>query len=368
MSSASQPKDTLMRVTVVIPAHNAASTLGPCLDALAAQGVPGPMAELIVVNDASTDGTAAVATRPGITVLSGPGTGPAAARNMAAEVAGGELLAYLDSDTVPLANWLEEILAPLTDPQVVAVKGRYYTRQRSILARFAQLEFEWKYARLEQAKRVDFVDTGNASYRRSTFLAAGGFDEGFKSWRVGSRKISASEDVELAFRLASQGAHLVFNPRAAVFHHHTEDLPGYFLKKVRAAFTRTLVYGQYPDKALGDSYTPPAMGLQIGLAGVATLLAGLRLVGMHWMPWALRGTLIAFGATTTPLVRRAMVSDPSLAWAVPALVFLRAFAQGIGAATAMASRFRYVPEYSEPDAVATAAGSTGSVNNTARNA
>jgi hypothetical protein len=221
---------------------------------------------------------------------------------------------------------------------VVAVKGRYRTTQRSILARFAQLEFEWKYARLERAKRIDFVDTGTASYRLEAFRKTGGFDESLR----------ANEDVDLAFRLAAAGAQFVFNPHAVVLHWHTEDLPGYFRKKVRASSTRTQVYGRFPKKAFGDSYTPPAMGLQIGLAGLITLVLGARLVGIGAVPWALRVLLAVFGVTTTPLVQRALSSDPTLVPAVPALVFLRAFAQGVGFAAAMAGRLTASFEYSQP--------------------
>src|SRR5439155_14295418 len=113
--------------------------------------------------------------------------------------------------------WLQELLAPFADPSIVAVKGRYVTRQRGVVARFSQLEFEEKYARLERATRVDFVDTGTAAYRRDVFLATGGFDESFPA--------QSAEDVELAFRLADQGARFAFSPSARVRHRHAESLP-----------------------------------------------------------------------------------------------------------------------------------------------
>ena len=307
-------------VSVIVPARNAGATLGACLDALAGQGVPGPAAELLVVDDASTDETRAVASRPGVQVLSGPGRGPAAARNAGARRARGELLVFLDADTVPEPGWLAEILAPLSAPEVVAVKGRYRTCQRSLIARFAQLEFEWKYDRLARAARVDFVDTGNAAYRRRALLEAGGFDEGFTS----------SEDVELAFRLAQRGARLAFNPRAAVFHRHADRLGDYLVKKVRQAATRAQVYGRYPEKSMGDSYTPPLMGLQIALAGLSGAACALAVARVPGARWALQGLLATFSLTTAPLVSRAGFGQRDLAAAVPALVFLRAWAQGLG--------------------------------------
>src|SRR5438067_12612865 len=77
-------------VSVIIPARDAAATLGECLDALAAEGVPGPAVELIVVDDGSVDGTARMAARPGFQVLASGGRGPAAARNQGARRAAGE--------------------------------------------------------------------------------------------------------------------------------------------------------------------------------------------------------------------------------------------------------------------------------------
>jgi GT2 family glycosyltransferase len=309
-------------VSVVVPARDAEATLGECLDGLAAEGVPGPEAELLVVDDASVDGTPGVAARPGVQVLRGRGQGPAAARNLGARVASGDVLIFLDADTVPRTGWLDGMLAPFQEPDVVAVKGRYYSRQRSPIARFVQLEFEEKYDRLAHASRVDFVDSGTAAYRRDAFLAAGGFDEGFP--------IPSAEDVELAFRLAKGGARFVFNPGASVWHSHAESLRSYLVKKARYGYFRVRVYRRYPEKALGDSYTPPAMALQIALAGMSGALAGSAAVRLRGSRAALMATLGLFGASTLPLTGRALASAPALAWLVPPLVFLRAWAQGLG--------------------------------------
>ncbi|HEX6511295.1 MAG TPA: glycosyltransferase, partial [Chloroflexota bacterium] len=166
-------------VSVIIPAHNAEATLADCLDAVMAQQAPGLTLEVLVVDDRSTDGTRSVACRPGVRLLDGSGRGPAAARNLGARSASGSILVFLDADTRPKPGWLNELLTPLVDPEVAAVKGAYDSDQRGLLARFAQLEFEYKYARLERAQRVDFVDTGTAAFRRDAFERIGGFDERF---------------------------------------------------------------------------------------------------------------------------------------------------------------------------------------------
>ena len=314
--------------SVIIPAHNAERTVGACLEAISQQRSLGPEDEVIVVDDHSDDGTQRVASRPGVSVITCEGRGPGAARNAGAQLARGDLLLFLDADTEPAADWLEELRAPFADPEVVAVKGRYFSRQRSLLGRFSQLEFEWKYRRLEHATRVDFVDTGTAAFRREAFLASGGFDE----------TLTTSEDVDLAFRLASHGARLAFNPRAAVWHRHTDRLLPYVRKKARGAATRMEVYRRYPQKSLGDSYTPPAMGAQIGLVallGASGLLAAAR------VPWAasLWGlSAAAFALSTWPLLRLALACDLGLAPLIPALVFLRAGAQGMGVTYGLGTR------------------------------
>src|SRR5262245_8427751 len=316
------PEPAKVAVSVIIPARDAAATLGECLDALVAEGVPGPTVELIVVDDGSLDETAQLAGRPGTQVLTGGGRGPAAARNLGARRATGEILIFLDADTAPEPGWLREICAPLADPRVVAVKGRYHTRQRSLVARFAQLEFEEQYARLARARRVDFVDTGTAAYRRDAFWAIGGFDEEYPA--------HSAEDVELGFRLAAKGDLLAFNPRAAVYHRHAEALGAYLLNKARYGYFRVRVYQRHPDKALGDSYTPPLMAAQIALAGAAGLCGLLALGRVRGARWGLGATLGAFTATTVPLAGRAVRQDLGLAGLVPAFVFARAFAQGLG--------------------------------------
>jgi cellulose synthase/poly-beta-1,6-N-acetylglucosamine synthase-like glycosyltransferase len=228
---------------------------------------------------------------------------------------------FLDADTAPKPGWLEALLAPFQDPRVVAVKGRYHTRQRSLVARFSQVEFEEKYARLERAPKVDFVDTGTAAFRRDTFCAAGGFDE----------QLKCAEDVDLAYRLASQGAHFVFAPRAGVEHRHAERLHQYLLKKAQFGFFRLQVYRRFPRKALGDAHTPPLWGVQIGLAGIVAIF-GLLVAAR--LPVAGRGLTVALAAftwTTTPLVRRAKARDSLLLAAlVPALSLARSCALGAG--------------------------------------
>ena len=106
-------------VSVIVPAHDAAATLGRTLAALTAQRFDGGF-EIVVVDDASSDATAAVAERAGAHVVrQARRAGPAAARNAGVAVARGELLAFTDADCEPAPSWLAAGAAALGDADLV---------------------------------------------------------------------------------------------------------------------------------------------------------------------------------------------------------------------------------------------------------
>lgn len=310
-----------LRPSIIIPAHNAAAGLEECLGALAAG--PGELApeEVIVVDDASSDATCAVALAHGARVVHSPGHGPAAARNAGARAARGDVLVFFDADCVAQTGCLEALLAPFADPSVVGVRGGYTSCQRAVVARFVQLELEEKQARLAESREIAVVDTACAAYRRQVFIDVGGFDERFPA--------TSAEDVELSFRLAARGERLVFAPGALVRHRHPEQLSRYLWRKLRFGYFRAALYGRYPARLREDGYTPRLMPVQIGLAG---LLAAAVIVS-PWLAAGLPlvvGAGLAFLATTLPLVSRAWNSDRPLAPLIPLLLLGRSLAQGLG--------------------------------------
>jgi GT2 family glycosyltransferase len=308
------------RISVVVPARDDGPLLAECLAALR-NGAASEQLEVVVVDDGSTDTTPTVAQSQGARLIQLAGRGPAAARNAGARAARGELLVFLDADCAPEHGCVDALVAPFDDPAVVGVRGGYTSRQRSPVARFTQLELEEKQARLAASPRIAVVDTACAAYRRDVFLEHGGFDERFPA--------TSAEDVELSFRLAQEGARLVYAPGARVRHRHPTQLGHYLWRKLRFGFFRALLYGRYPERLRDDGYTPRLMPLQIGLAGLLSLTT---LVGSWWVEArrlvpAVSG---AFLLTSLPLVRRAWRSDRGLAVLVPPLLLGRSLAQGLG--------------------------------------
>jgi glycosyltransferase involved in cell wall biosynthesis len=314
--------------SVIVPAYNAAGVIGACVRALAQQSVPRDGYEIVVVDDGSDDATAEVAREAGADrVVRVPHGGPAVARNAGIAAARGALVLFTDADCEPNPAWIAQMTAPFADPEVMGAKGTYRTRQRSLIARLVQLEFEIRYARMAALPRIDFVDTYAAAYRRDLLLAHNGFDAAFP--------IPSAEDVDLSFRLAREGHKLVFVPEAWVWHRHPASLGRYLARKARFGYWRALLYRRYPDKIAGDAHTDPALKAQFALAALlgivlAALLGIALVVGVIWIPalWIALLTLALFLATTAPFVRWAWRRDRAVALIWPGVTLLRVYAQG----------------------------------------
>lgn len=308
--------------SVIIPVYNGAATLDRCLQAISTQTVAQDTYEVIVVDDGSNDGSAELAAGHSICyiVARQQHLGAAAARNHGARMAQGDLLLFTDADCEPLPDWIARMTAPFTDSCVVGAKGVYRTRQRSLVARFAQAEFQEKYDRLNKAApSIDFVDTYSAAYRRSVFEAQGGFDSTFM----------LDEDQELSFRMSESGHKLVFVPDAAVFHQHPDSVWGYYIRKARLAYWKVPVHLRYPAKALRDSYTPASQKTQLVL--LPLLLAAALCWVLGGLPWIAPVSLAALGLlTTVPLVFRATRQGWDVAAIAPLMVLVRATALSAG--------------------------------------
>ncbi|MGI6137872.1 MAG: glycosyltransferase family 2 protein [Candidatus Hydrogenedentales bacterium] len=103
-----------MNASIIIAVYNRREELRECLEALTPAALEAWKAEVLVIDDGSTDGTAEMVARdfPHVRRLKTPGRmGPTGARNLAAAEAKSPLLIFLDSDAVPEAPWLEEMTA-----------------------------------------------------------------------------------------------------------------------------------------------------------------------------------------------------------------------------------------------------------------
>lgn len=190
-------------VSVVIPAYNAERFLGEAIESVLAQTYS-PV-ELIVVDDGSTDRTAAVAAAYGeATVISQENSGPSAARNRGAAAAGGELLAFHDSDDAMTPDKLAVQVGHLLDNPGV---GCVLAEQELLVEPGAELPF-WvegtKVPTVMPPRPPELADEPMVHpmtmvVRRTTFEQVGGFDESMRAAEDFDWMLRASEEeVEIA--------------------------------------------------------------------------------------------------------------------------------------------------------------------------
>ncbi len=308
-------------ISVIVPAYNAEATLDACLAALQTQTLSRERYEILVVDDGSIDRTADIACTHNVRLIQQSNSGPALARNRGAREAVGDLLLFTDADCVPASDWMERMIVPFSDSEIVGVKGTYRTRQTALVSRFVQQEYEGKYLRMARRDTIDFIDTYSAAYRRDVFLANEGFDGSFPTASV--------EDQEFSFRLARKGYKMVFVPDAVVYHHHDRTIWDYVRRKFGIGYWKALLLRWHPKRVVQDSHTPQVIKLQIGLAGILILLL---LATIIWPPawWGALAVMIVFVLTTLPFLVRTLRSDPPVATVVPLLLSVRALALGTG--------------------------------------
>ena len=191
-------------ISVVVAVHDAAPMLDACLSALAKSYVT--PTECLVVDDGSTDGAAAIATRHGArAIVLDERRGPARARNVGARQATGTVVLFLDADVCIHPDAIGRILAHFRrDPSLDAVIGAYddSPAARPFVSQYRNL-LHCSTHRLGQPEASTFWSACGA-IRRETFLRYSGFDERFDR--------PAIEDIEFGSRLKAGGAHILLDP------------------------------------------------------------------------------------------------------------------------------------------------------------
>lgn len=321
-----------MTVSVVIPVFDGEKYISQCLDALANQTcLPD---EVIVVDDGSTDNSAILAESKSARVIRQKNQGPAAARNTGIRHATGEWILFTDSDCEPGPGWIMEMTNSLSYPEVVGVKGAYATRQKGIVPRLIQFEFEERYDLMQKFPVIDFIDTYSAGFRRNTLLEMGGFNP----------VLIKNEDVDLSYRLASAGKKLLFNRKAIVYHHHPESWWTYFSSKAKKAYWRTMVYRIHPGKAIKDTYTPQLLKVQILLATCVLLMLILALQWSicFWIALSSFGGLLL---SAIPFMHRVLKRNSSLAGYAILFIVIRSYAFVCGVIIGILSLIFFKPGF-----------------------
>jgi glycosyltransferase involved in cell wall biosynthesis len=296
----------VVAASVIVPARNAAATLGATLAGLAAQEA-GFEFEVIVVDDGSTDATAAVADGApmAVRVLRQGGLGPGPARNAGAAVASGRALAFTDADCVPTPGWLAAGVAALEAADVV--QGAVHADPGATPGPFDRTVWVVGETGLYECASL-FCD-------RELFDRVGGFEDWLDA-RLGK---PLAEDAWFGWRARRAGARTAFSDAALVHHVVFErDATGFVAERARLvyfpaiagripALRRSTFFGRVflSRRTAAFDAALAAAGLSVALRSRRPLIAALPwawMVNAEARRWGRRAPQVAAAQAAADLV------------------------------------------------------------------
>jgi O-antigen biosynthesis protein len=226
------------RVSVVVCSCNGERTLRDCLDGVRALEYPD--FEVIVVDDGSTDATAALARSYGFHVISTENRGLASARNTGLAAATGDIVAYLDDDARPDPHWLTFLATSFLSTSHVGVGGPNVEHPSDgPIANCVTHAPGGPVHVLLSDREAEHLPGCNSAFRRTSLEAVGGFDPQFRA---------AGDDVDLCWRLQDRGWTLGFSPGAVVWHRRRSSVRTYWRQQVGYGKAEALLERKWPEK------------------------------------------------------------------------------------------------------------------------
>lgn len=275
-------------ISVIMPVYNGRAFIGRSLPPLIEMLCRGELLEVIVVDDTSTDDTAAMAAGMGARVMpSGGRLGPGGARNRAAAEAAGEILWFVDADVVVHDDAATHLRSPFADPGVTAVFGSYDDQPpaKNFLSQYKNLVHHFYHHRGRGDASTFWAGCGGV--RKDAFLAAGGFD-------VVRYARPSIEDIELGYRLRAAGGRIVLLPALRGTHLKVWRLPNLIHTEV---FCRAIPWARlmlFQTGMVNDLNVGTAERLRAALAGLFFVgsVASLHPAVPGWIALALLGAIM----------------------------------------------------------------------------
>jgi succinoglycan biosynthesis protein ExoA len=301
-------------VSVLVPVLNEERHIREAVAAMQAQDFEGSI-ELLFADGNSTDRTreillALASSDPRIRVLENPRRGTASGLNVALSAARGEFIARMDAHTVYSSEYIAAGVARLRRGDTEWVSGPAVPRPRGAVSRAVSLALaSWmgrgssrKWSEDGGGARERELDTGvfGGIWRRSSLLAAGGWDE---RWPV-------NQDSEMAARFLHRGARIVCLPEMAGHYAPRDSLPGLARQYFRYGFYRARTFRRHPQSMRASHLAAPTLALALpgSLAAGRAPRSACRL--------ALAGYVTAVLATAAVAAREGSRRDRALLLAV----------------------------------------------------
>jgi cellulose synthase/poly-beta-1,6-N-acetylglucosamine synthase-like glycosyltransferase len=226
------------RISVVVCSHNGSRTIRACCESLLELDYPDY--EVIVVNDGSTDGTAAIADSYGFRVISAAHAGLSQARNIGMEAATGEIIAYTDDDTRADPQWLSYLAAEFMRTDHAGVGGPNISPPGDGFVADAVLNAPGGPIHVLLSDReAEHIPGCNMAFRKACLQEIGGFDPQFRA---------AGDDVDVCWQLQARGWTLGFSPAAMVWHHRRASVRSFLKQQLGYGRAEALLEVKWPEK------------------------------------------------------------------------------------------------------------------------
>jgi GT2 family glycosyltransferase len=229
----------LPKVSVVVCAYNAASTLPECLESL--MRLDYPDYEVILVDDGSRDSTPRIAADfPQIRYVRQENRGLSVARNVGAERSSGEIIAYTDADCVADEDWLRCLVQSMRDQGTAAIGGPNITPASDGWSAHCVAASPGNPSHVMfDDRHAEHVPGCNMAFRRETIFELGGFDPQFRA---------AGDDVDFCWRLLDQGGAIGYAAGAFVWHHRRQTVGAYLKQQIGYGRAEAILHFMHPHR------------------------------------------------------------------------------------------------------------------------
>jgi cellulose synthase/poly-beta-1,6-N-acetylglucosamine synthase-like glycosyltransferase len=291
-------EDTRDLLTVIVPAYNEAGSLADTLRSLQAQTVPA--AEILVVDDCSTDGTAEVARSLGVTVLRPPeNTGSkAGAQTFALDHVTTELVMAVDADTTLAPDAIELLLVAFDDPDVAAACGTVTPRRvRTLWERGRYVEYAFAFSffkRIQDHYGKPLISSGCFSiYRTAELRVLGGWSDR-----------TMAEDMDLTWSMYSAKMKVRFVPDAVCYpiEPHSFEFMSKQLRRWSHGFVQNVRLHWRSVLHLGYLRSMVAVAVWDALLASFAYLLLLPILAVAISPWVLLAYLVDAPVVLVPVL------------------------------------------------------------------
>lgn len=231
--------------SIVIATYNATETLRECINSLYDQSTGTKCFEVIVVNDGGKDKISEslghLSDELAIKYFDREHRGPAAARNFGINQAKGDIILFLDDDSLPTRNWLSAVIEAWEKfPNADGIGGYIKAEVTdSIYCRVNSDFFNWYLEEYSDDEFHPFLVTCNAGYTRNILEKVGNFDERFKK--------PSGEDRDLNIKISRIGGELRLNRSIVVYHDRDLTFRSFAKKHYNYGKGAYSIYARYPE-------------------------------------------------------------------------------------------------------------------------